>query len=282
MASRHDAVGRAVAKRVVASHPLHGGDISAVERVTFDDGTTAVVKRSRTGNSLVGEGEGLAWLAEARALRIPEVLAAFDDTLVLEDLGAGAPGPAFDETFGRGLAQLHRFGARGFGWHRNNLLAELHQDNDVRPTWAAFYGEARLLPRSRACRDAGRLTPADVRGIESLVTRLPELCGDEEPPARLHGDLWSGNVHTCADGSPALIDPAVYGGHREVDLAMLYLFGSPGARMMAAYEEGWPLGPDHLERRPLYQLYPLLVHVELFGRGYVGGVRRVLDRYRSL
>lgn len=116
------------------------------------------------------------------------------------------------------------------------------------------------------------------RSVERLLAALDELVGVPEPPARLHGDLWAGNVHVAADGAPVLIDPAVYGGHREVDLAMMRLFGGFSSRVFAAYEEALPLAPEHQRRVPLYQLYPLLVHLELFGAGYLGQVRACLAR----
>jgi fructosamine-3-kinase len=116
-------------------------------------------------------------------------------------------------------------------------------------------------------------------GFERLASKLAQLVGPAEPPARLHGDLWGGNLHIDADGAPCLIDPAAYGGHREVDLAMMRLFGGFGESVFRAYEEVWPLGPGHAERIALYQLYPLLVHVNLFGGSYVESVERSLARY---
>jgi fructosamine-3-kinase len=115
-------------------------------------------------------------------------------------------------------------------------------------------------------------------GFERLFAALPDLAGPDEPPARLHGDLWGGNLLVDDAGAPCLIDPAVYGGHREIDLAMMRLFGGFGPRVFAAYDEAWPLAPGHEERVGLYQLYPLMVHVNLFGGGYVGSVESSLDR----
>ncbi|HYP91419.1 MAG TPA: fructosamine kinase family protein, partial [Polyangiaceae bacterium] len=129
---------------------------------------------------------------------------------------------------------------------------------------------------------AGRATPRLRTGAERLAARLAGLVGPGEPPARLHGDLWSGNLHVDAAGAPCLIDPAVYGGHREVDLAMMRLFGGFGERVFAAYHEAFPLAPGYAERVTLYQLYPLLVHVNLFGGGYVRSVESSLARYVRL
>jgi fructosamine-3-kinase len=114
------------------------------------------------------------------------------------------------------------------------------------------------------------------RGFDALFGCLTERVGPDEPPARLHGDLWGGNLHVDEEGRPCLIDPAVYGGHREMDLAMMRLFGGFSPRVFAAYHEAYPLAPGWEDRVPLYQLYPLMVHVNLFGRGYVGSVEGAL------
>jgi len=128
-------------------------------------------------------------------------------------------------------------------------------------------------------RESGALSASQTQSAESLIERLPELCGPDEAPARLHGDLWGGNSMVDEEGRPCLIDPAVYGGHREIDLAMMRLFGGFSKRVFEAYHEATPLAPDHEDRMALYQLYPLLVHVNLFGGGYVGSVERILRHY---
>jgi fructosamine-3-kinase len=146
--------------------------------------------------------------------------------------------------------------------------------NDPAPTWAAFYAAARLLPLVAPA----RLSAAGARAVEAVCERLPEPVRTPEPPARLHGDLWSGNV-LASGGRPYLVDPAAYGGHREVDLAMLALFGAVPARTLAAYEEVWPLADGWTERVALWQLFPLLVHAALFGGSYVGSAERVAREY---
>ena len=147
--------------------------------------------------------------------------------------------------------------------------------NDPAPDWATFYAERRLRPMlTRA-----RLSPAGAQAVERVCERLGELAGPPEPPARLHGDLWGGNVLWDRAGAPWLIDPAVYGGHREVDLAMLQLFGAPGAAFFAAYEERLPLADGYAERTELWQLFPLLVHAALFGGSYRDSAARVAERY---
>jgi len=196
--------------------------------------------------------------------------------LALEWLEPGPAGTRADEELGRGLAALHAATPEAFGLDQDNFIATLPQANQPASTWAELYGERRLRPQLRHAVSSGRASPELARRVEGVIRRLPELVGPEEPPARLHGDLWSGNVLHTEGGEPCLVDPAVYGGHREVDLAMMRLFGGFSERCYAAYEESYPLSPGHQERVALYQLYPLLVHVNLFGGGYLGSVERAL------
>ena len=222
------------------------------------------------------EARGLAWLGQAGALRVPAVLAAGEGFLALELVRPGTPRPKFDEEVGRGLAALHRTTPAGFGLDHDNFIGRLPQSNRAAtaPGWAAFYRERRLEPQIDSA--AGLLSPALRRDFDRLFARLDELVGPEEPPARLHGDLWGGNLMCDAEAAPCLIDPAVYGGHREMDLAMMRLFGGFRTAAFAAYHEAYPLAPGHAERVPLYQLYPLLVHVNLFGGSYVASVGSAL------
>ncbi|HEY6891608.1 MAG TPA: fructosamine kinase family protein, partial [Solirubrobacter sp.] len=174
-----------------------------------------------------------------------------------------------------GLAEIHAAGADAFGASGPLRLGSLTLPNDPAPDWPAFYAERRLLP---LLPHAG-LTRFGNKAVESVCSRMQELAGPPEPPARLHGDLWSGNVLWGRDGRAWLIDPAAYGGHREVDLAMLRLFGSPGKAFLAAYEDRHPLAPGHEDRVELYQLFPLLVHAALFGGGYPASAERVARSY---
>ncbi|HEY1535211.1 MAG TPA: fructosamine kinase family protein, partial [Polyangiaceae bacterium] len=230
------------------------------------------------------EARGLEFLRAAGALRIPQVLAFSAETeqpsfLLLEFVRRAAPRAGFDEQLGRGLAALHRFGAPSFGWSESNFIGRLPQSNRAHTSWAEFYRAERLEAQLRAAVEARRAPPALSRDFERLFARLPELVGESEPPSRLHGDLWGGNLHIDEQGAPCLIDPAVYGGHREVDLAMMHLFGGFNARVFSAYAEAYPLAPGHSERVALYQLYPLLVHLNLFGGSYLSAVQSALSRY---
>ena len=263
---------------VRTSRPVGGGDVCESRRVDLADGRAVFVKHRPDAppDFFRREAEGLRWLAEAGALAVPEVLGVSETPplLLLRFVAPGPPRADFDERFGRSLAALHRFGAPAFGWRRDNYIGPLPQPGAPRPDWPSFYGEQRLLPMMRRAVDRGALPSRVGRLLEQVLARLETLCGPAEPPARLHGDLWGGNLHRTEAGEPMLLDPAVYGGHREVDLAMMRLFGGFSERVFAAYHEAWPLSEGWRARIPLYQLYPLLVHVVLFGGGYAGSVER--------
>ena len=177
---------------------------------------------------------------------------------------------------GRGLAELHRSGAPQWGLSYDNFIGPFAQPNRQCVDWPTFYVERRLAPQlAEACSTLG--API-VSRFEHLCADIVQVVGPPEPPARLHGDLWAGNAFADANGSPVLVDPAVYGGHREVDLAMMQLFGGFSERVFAAYDEAYPLAAGWRGRVPLYQLYPLLVHVNLFGAGYVRQLEATLAR----
>lgn len=251
--------------------PVSGGDINAAFRAELADGTRRFVKTrpSAPPGMYACEAAGLAWLAQTRALRTPEVCAVSDNFLVLEWIEQGRRSTRFEQTLGRGLALLHQRGAPEFGLSQDNFLGPLRQPNGTRGDWPTFYAEQRLRPLFLRAKTQGGLCDAALeRGFERLFDALPDLTGPSEPPSRLHGDLWSGNVMRDEAGAPVLIDPAVYGGHREVDLAMLQLFGAPSADFFVAYDAVYPRANGHAQRVALYQLYPLLFHLCMFGAGY--------------
>jgi fructosamine-3-kinase len=275
-----DDVGRALGSAIVERRGVGGGDINDAFAVKLADGRRVFVKTNARAPAGMFEAEarGLAWLADADALRVPEVLASGEGFLALELL---APAPRvrdFDERLGRGLALLHRSGPGSFGLDHDNFIGRLPQSNAPHATWAEFYREERLGPQLRMAKDRGLVSRGLEKKVEALFGRMEALVGAPEPPARLHGDLWGGNLHVDERGEPCLVDPAVYGGHREIDLAMMRLFGGFGARVFAAYEEAWPLADGAEARVALHQLYPLLVHVNLFGGGYVASVERAVDQ----
>jgi fructosamine-3-kinase len=223
--------------------------------------------------AFAAEANGLRWLAQAGAVPVPEVLAVDDHVLVLELLPPGHPIGAAAREFGAGLARLHATGAPSFGAPWPGYIASLPLDNSPGTEWSAWYAELRLVPYLRKARDYGALSGADISLVETVIARIGELAGPPEPPSRIHGDLWSGNV-LWSGGRGWLVDPAAHGGHRETDLAMLALFGAPHLDLiLRGYTETVPLADGWRNRVPLHQLHPLLVHACLFGASYAGQVR---------
>ena len=260
---------------VITTRPVPGGDVCQALRIDLLDTRSLFVKH-RSGappGMFRSEAAGLCWLGSAGALRVPDVVAVDDDWLALEWIDRGVAGTATDEALGRGLARLHRAGAPGFGADYPGFIGPLAVPNAPRDTWPEFLAECRLVPLAYA---AG-LDSGSRRMLDRVLARLPDLVGPVEPPARLHGDLWAGNRMTDQGGAPVLVDPAAVGGHREVDLAMMLLFGGFPECVFAAYHEEYPLQPGWRERVGLNQLIPLLVHAALFGGAYHGSVRRLLD-----
>jgi fructosamine-3-kinase len=242
-------------------------------RCQLADGRLAFAKVAALGpgGSLAGfeaEARGLRWLGQADAAGVPEVLGWNETALVISWVPAGPADRAAARRFGRELAQLHAAGADSFGAPWPGTIAGLPLPNDPGGSWPDWYARQRILPYLRRARDAGLLSAADARVIEAVTSEISALAGPAEPPSRIHGDCWSGNV-LWSGGRGVLIDPAAHGGHRETDLAMLELFGAAFADQIAAsYQEAAPLAAGWRARVPLHQLHPLLVHVCLFGGGY--------------
>ena len=271
---------------------------------TLADGRAVFVKAAvgdggEAPGAFAAEANGLRWLARAGAVPVPAVLGADESTLVIELLPPGEPTPGAARDFGAALARMHAAGADGFGAPWPGYIASLPLDNtrlDSNPLdsarldsdpldstppdgapagdageadWGSWYAERRLFPYLRRARDGGALSAADARPVETVIGRIGELAGPPEPPSRVHGDLWAGNV-LWPGGQGALIDPAAHGGHRETDLAMLALFGAPYLdEILRAYDAMVPLAEGWRSRVPLHQLHPLLVHACLFGAAYV-------------
>ena len=250
-----------------------GGDINDAYELVADGRRVFVKTRAEAApGEFATEAAGLCWLGETGAVRVPEVIEATDEHLALEWVD---PRPVDPEELGRAIARMHLAGASAFGAlppggpgpFRIGPLAFLGPPGG---DWPAFYAEHRLLPLL----DRASLSAGGRAAVEAVCERIADLAGPPEPPARLHGDLWAGNIL-----GDCLIDPAAYGGHREIDLAMLRLFGWPGDRFLAAYEEVSPLAEGYADRIDLYQLLPLLVHAVLFGGGYVASAERAAGCY---
>ncbi|MGC4992838.1 fructosamine kinase family protein [Nocardia salmonicida] len=270
--------------------PVSGGSISVAERIVLDDGTHLFLKTWPGGVSAVptaepvpapsglfeGEARGLRWLREAGGVAVPELYAQTGELLLMQWIDHAEPSAVAAERFGAGLAVTHDAGAPEFGAAAEGFLAALPLDNTPGHDWPTWYRERRILPYLKLAVDAGALDLADATCIESIHIEAPT-----EPPARIHGDLWPGNILWGPSDTPWLIDPAAHGGHPETDLSTLSLFGGAPylPRIIAAYNEVHPLAPDWQTRIPLHQLHLLLAHAVLFGRSYRTAVLDAAARY---
>ncbi|MQA28116.1 MAG: phosphotransferase [Micromonosporaceae bacterium] len=260
----------------IRTTPVSGGSICDAERLTLDDGSDVFAKSlaNPPEGFFAAEAAGLRWLREGNPDLAPEVIAATDDMLVLPWLEPGDPSPEAAERLGRDLARLHRSGADAHGAPWRGYIGSLPLDNTPSDgPWSAWFAERRLLPYLRMSVDNGALTAEDATAVERVADRIDWIAGPEEPPSRLHGDLWPGNVLWGADHA-WLVDPAAHGGHRETDLALLDLFGGAPflETIFSSYEEAHPLAAGWRERIPLHQLHLLLVHTALFGSAYRSAV----------
>lgn len=282
---------------------LGGGDINTAARVFTSEGAFFVkwnqANLSGTGRQAVNEpmanGDdlfavealGLARLRETNAIRVPVEIGhgrqGDKAYLILEYLepdtdGLRGASPTYWTQLGHQLAHLHAHTQPQFGLDHDNFIGSLVQRNTLTGDGYDFFFEQRLLPQAGQALYNGLLQKSIYDALFRLRNRLPDLLPNDRP-ALLHGDLWTGNVLITEEGQPALVDPAVYYGFREAELAFTHLFGGFDAQFQAAYEETFPLEPGFAERIPIYNLYPLLVHVNLFGSGYVPGVERILNRF---
>lgn len=228
------------------------------------------------------EARGLREIKESGTVAVPEVITVgeFEQLgyLLLEFIEHKQASVKDYENLGRGLALMHRSTSGNFGFSSDNFIGLLSQENQLMDSWPIFYVSKRLLPQLKKAFDSGHLStaevPAETKMLEACQNLFPEVS-----PALLHGDLWSGNYLISKSGTPYVIDPAVYYGHREADLAMSRLFGGFDEPFYLAYYELWPKEPGEEERTEIYQLYHLLVHLNLFGLGYKASVKRTLEKY---
>lgn len=263
---------------------LSGGDINQAAKISFGKESFFVKWNSASvfPRMFELEANGLKTLAESGLIKIPKVVATSyaDDNafLILEFIESGSKPSNFWSAFGEQLANLHKQSHKLFGFEEDNYIGSLFQSNGQLRSWADFYIINRLDLQLEMAFNDGKMHQSISRLFNKLYPKLEALI-PEEQPALIHGDLWSGNYLVGPNGEPVLIDPAVYYGHREMDLGMMQLFGGFAPEMFRAYDRAFPLQPGWQERIPIHQLYPLLVHVNLFGGGYVNQVESILRRF---
>jgi len=270
----------ALGKRPTRLSPLSGGCIAEIYRADFENGDTLVAKFAGTEGDLTIEAYMLAYLAEHTELPVPAVNHASSDLLVMEYIEtAGGLNASAERHAAELLAALHSITGPAFGHERDTLIGPLHQPNAQSASWLDFFREQRLLHMARVALDAGRLPAATMARIEALAGRLGDWIEEPAQPTLIHGDMWGGNV-LARDGRIAgFVDPAIYHADPEIELAFSTLFSTFGEAFFQRYDEIRPIRPGFFEtRRELYNLYPLLVHVRLFGGGYLGGIEVTLSK----
>lgn len=263
---------------------LSGGCINNAVRLQTAGGDFFLKWNEQAAEGMfAAEAEGLQLLRTSGSLCIPEVLgmgtAAGKDYLLLEYIQSSAPSSAYWEDLGRSLAQLHNQTGQKYGLNHHNFIGRLPQNNEQNESWVDFFIQKRLQVQLGLAIYKGLVDASFTQRFKRLYAKLPELL-PEESPSLLHGDLWSGNVMVGTKGEPCLIDPAVYYGHREAELAFTELFGGFDSRFYSAYNEAKPLASGYEERIDIYNIYPLMVHVNMFGTSYLSGVERTLKRYK--
>jgi fructosamine-3-kinase len=269
---------------VTATGPVAGGDTATATKLRLSNGTTALMKTlpHAPDDFFRAEARGLAWLGEATAsggVPVPGVLAVDDDCLIIAWVEPTKASLDAATAFGAALATTHAAGAPAFGAEQDGYIGRLPLPNRTAGTWAEFYAVRRVLPYLKLARDREAVTAREVTRVEAVIGRLTSLL-PVEAPARLHGDLWNGNVLWGGDGQVWLIDPASYAGHRELDLAMLALFGMPHLpRVLEAYQDVSPLADGWEDRVALHQLFPLLAHAAMVGGGYGARAAALAARY---
>ncbi|MGH1462982.1 MAG: fructosamine kinase family protein [Neptuniibacter sp.] len=267
-------------KVVVSDVSASGGCIADSRKLYLNDGSCLFLKQMSVPVSGMfrAEAKGLDVLSRIGKIQTPKVLFQSDNCLVLEYIEAAAPVPDFDELLGQKLASMHNQTMDFFGFEIDTFCGATQQPNSQKVDGYQFYGEQRFLYLGTRCYEKNYIAKKELAGIESITTRLIELV-PAQTPALLHGDLWRGNVHCDASGTPVLIDPAVYCGWAEADLAMTKLFGGFSAKFYAAYQEIHPLTPGWEQRMDLYNLWHLLNHLLLFGESYFHDVKQVIHKY---
>jgi len=265
--------------KVTASRPLSGGCIGDVYHLRLSDGRELVAKVGGPGSGLALEGAMLRYLGEHN-VPVPQVLHSDDHVLLMTYVLSGdSLSPRVQEHAAHVIAALHDCAGPCFGFEYDTVIGGLHQPNPRTDLWVPFFRDHRLLYMAGEAASAGRLPSATHNRVKALAERLEEFLEEPDSPSLLHGDLWTGNVLAHEGKLSGLIDPAIYWGHAEVELAFTTLFGTFGDVFFNRYHELRPIRPGFFEERlEIYNLYPLLVHVRLFGAGYLGGVERTLRR----
>ncbi|WP_445665341.1 fructosamine kinase family protein [Fodinibius sp. AD559] len=271
---------------ITSTQQVSGGSINQAAKITLADGTTCFLKwnTSADPHMFVVEEKGLDLLKSAdTTLRIPFVFTTGqteDNTgfLLQKFIPEGRSKPNSASEFGQALAQLHKHHNETYGLDHDNFIGRLPQSNTPHKNWVDFFIQERMKPQLQMATDSGKLGSDTVSHFENMYKKLPDIFPNE-PPSLLHGDLWGGNYFFDQNGNATIYDPAVYYGHREIELAFTHLFGGFPSNFYSAYEENYPLSSGFSQRKDIYNLYPLLVHTNLFGGSYARQVEGIVRQF---
>lgn len=272
--------------KIISSYSVSGGCISDSSIIKCASGKKYFLKvnYSQPDDMFLKEANGLKELQKANAIRIPEVIKAHSNYILLESIESNTRKKDFFEDFGRKFAELHKYKSDEFGFYENNYIGSNPQvnlpDNSEKNNWTEFYFNKRILYQHDLAKKNGYADSTLTSLIKKLENKISEiLAGSEEPPCLLHGDLWGGNYIVDENGEACLIDPAVYYGHREADLAMTKLFGGFSSEFYTAYNHNYPLADGYEFRENIYKLYHVMNHLNLFGSGYYSQTISILNFY---
>ena len=273
-----------LSQKIVEQSPLAGGCIARAQKVVTQDGQAYFLKSGGEKGMFVCEAHGLQEIARSKSIAVPEVIAYADDFLLLSFISPGQRSAHFFEDFGRAYAAMHRFTQAHFGFYENNYIGLTPQLNmaegDEQMSWPLFYFNKRLSYQYHLAEQQHYVDARMRKAFAALENKFPSIITDEGGEASLlHGDLWGGNFMHGSSGEAVLIDPAVYYGHREADLAMTKIFGGFPPAFYAAYQASFPLADGWEYREPIYRLYHILNHLNLFGASYYAEALQLMEYY---
>jgi len=273
--------------KIISTSSLSGGCISNAYKITLQDNRNLFLKinNSLPKDMFHKEANGLKELAKPNVIYIPKVITVEDSFILLDFIECSIKQKDFFEDFGRSFAEMHKFTSEAFGFYENNYIGSTPQVNIPNEKeindWTSFYFNKRILFQFHLAKKNGFATDELRKGISFLENNIEKILnGSEEPPSILHGDLWSGNYMVNENGKAGLIDPAVYYGHREADLAMTKLFGGFSESFYKSYNESFPLKDGYNYRENIYKLYHVLNHLNLFGSGYYRQAISLIKSYQ--
>lgn len=266
---------------IVDKNSISGGCIAQTNVISVSNGKSYFLKQGFSNSMFFKEANGLYELQKANTIKTPEVIAVNEDYLLLENISTGTKSHSFFSSFGEAFAKLHKYTSDTFGFYEDNFIGSTPQINTISNDWTDFYFTNRLLYQYKLAEKNGYVNSSFKNAFQNIEQNISSILnGSEEPPSLLHGDLWSGNYMVDIKGQAVIIDPAVYYGHREADLAMTKLFGGFTNKFYESYNNEYPLKDGYNYRENIYLLYHVLNHLNLFGTSYIMHALELINSYK--